>query len=134
MTTSREELRDHLIAVLQAAPELPRDDREYLADVFLDELDAGYQLVPRSRRGNVQGEVRAALNALLQAGRGWWPVIAAVFALFVVVPSVVWLATAGFATHVHGHHPFGFVPFLIFLFLVRFLGPWSHRRRGRVTL
>lgn len=130
MATSREELRDHLVAALEAAPELPRDGREYLADVFLDELDAGYELVPRSGRRNVQRDTGPALSELLEIGRRWLPAIAAVFALFVVLPSLIWAATAGFA--VHGHHPFGFLPFLVFLFLLRFLGPWRYRRWGRM--
>ena len=134
MALPRDELRDHLVAALEAAPELPRDNREYLADVFLDELDARYKLVPRSRHVNLQTDVDAALSGLVQAGRRWWPAIAAAFALLVVVPSLAWLAAAGFATHAHGHHPFGFAPFLIFLFLARFLGPWRYRRRRRVML
>src|SRR5438270_13748629 len=47
MAATREELRDHLTAVIEAAKELPREDRSFLADSFLDELEMQYQLVPR---------------------------------------------------------------------------------------
>ncbi len=137
MATSHEDLRDHLIAVLEAAPELPHDDREHLADVFLDELHAGYQLVPRAQHRSSRasapssGDLDTVWSALWQASRRWWPAIAAAFALLVVLPSFVWLVTAAFASSGHGHHPFGFLPFLFFLFLIRLLGPWRYRRRGR---
>jgi len=47
MTASREELRDDLRAMVAAAPELSEEERDHLADVFLDRLEAGYRLVPR---------------------------------------------------------------------------------------
>lgn len=128
MTTSRDELRDHLRAALEAAPELPRGDREHLADVFLDQLDADYQLIPRSgQQRSVDG--RPTSNVLLWARRHWWVVIAAAFAVLVLLPSMFWFTTGGYGAHTHGHYPFGFVPFLILLFALRFLGPWRYRRR-----
>ena len=48
MTASREDLRDHLSAVIEAARELPKEDRSFLADNFLEELEKQSQLVPRS--------------------------------------------------------------------------------------
>src|SRR5437763_1869822 len=48
---TRDELKEQLLASLEAAPELPRENRAELADVFLDELDANFMLVPRDRRG-----------------------------------------------------------------------------------
>jgi hypothetical protein len=48
MTATREDLRDHLTAVINAAQELPAEDRPYLADTFLDELESQFQLLPRS--------------------------------------------------------------------------------------
>lgn len=47
MPGGREELREQLVAALEAAPEMAKGDREHLADVFLDRLSAGYLLVPR---------------------------------------------------------------------------------------
>jgi hypothetical protein len=131
MATSREDVRDHLVAVLEAAQELPRDHREYLADVFMDELNGKYQLVPRTQKRNLGGELDTALSGLQQTMRHWWPAIAAVFAFIVVLPSLLWLAAVGFGTHGADHHPFGFLPFLFIFFLFRFLGPWRYYRRGR---
>ena len=54
MGMTRDELRDHLLASLEAAPELARENRGDLADVFLDELDAHFMLVPRESRGGRQ--------------------------------------------------------------------------------
>lgn len=51
MTADRDEIRDHLSAVIEAARELPKDDRVFLADTFLDDLEKHYQLLPRSRGG-----------------------------------------------------------------------------------
>lgn len=48
MAATREELREHLTAVIEAAQELPREDRTYLADTFLDQLETQFQLIPRS--------------------------------------------------------------------------------------
>lgn len=48
MAATRDDLRDHLTAVINAAQELPAEDRSYLADTFLDELESQYQLVPHS--------------------------------------------------------------------------------------
>jgi hypothetical protein len=127
MSTSREELRDHLVAAIEAAPELPRDGREYLADVFLDELDARFQLVPRSKPGDSRADRPAPAAAFLSSTRLWWPAIAAGFLFLVLLPSVVWLV-AGLAGGGRIHHSFGFLPLLMLFVLVRFLGPWRHRR------
>jgi hypothetical protein len=43
----RDELREHLIATLEAAPELEGESRRELADVFFRELDEHFTLVPR---------------------------------------------------------------------------------------
>jgi hypothetical protein len=48
MEASREDLRERLVAALEASPELEAEQRQYLADVFLNKLDEDYQLVPRS--------------------------------------------------------------------------------------
>lgn len=48
MAATRDDLRDHLTAVINAAQELPAEDRSYLADTFLDELESQYRLVPHS--------------------------------------------------------------------------------------
>jgi hypothetical protein len=130
METQREELREHLVAVLEAAPELPREDRRHLADVFLDELDAKFRLVLRTqeRREAFQTNGRTLVSFL----RRWWPVLAAGFALFVLLPSVLWLVGLAVGFGHPGHHygyppPFFFLPLLFVLLFVRF----SRRRLGR---
>jgi hypothetical protein len=132
MEPQREELRNHLVAVLEAARELPRDDREYLADVFLDELSSGYQLVPRSQqqRRDWAGEIESLGQALLQLAIRSRLALAAGFALLFVLPSGVWLAGHAFG-HEHFRAP-GFFFLLIFLFAMRFFAPWrGGRGRGR---
>jgi hypothetical protein len=51
MEASREELRERLVAALEASPELETEQRQYLADVFLNKLDEDYRLVPRFEVG-----------------------------------------------------------------------------------
>ncbi len=53
MTMTQEELREHLLATIEAAPELTAENRAELADVFLRELDQHFMLVPRDARGRV---------------------------------------------------------------------------------
>lgn len=131
METQREELHEHLVAVLEAAQELPREDRGHLADVFLDELDAKFRLVPRTqdRREAFQSNGQT----LAPLWRRWWPLLAAGFALFVLLPSVLWLVglAVGFGHpgHHYGYHPpFFFLPLLFFLLFVRFSRHWARRR------
>ena len=89
MVTTREELRDHLIAVIEAAPELPPDGREQLADVFLDELEGQYRLIPRPAHQSWVDDVASAWNTLLRSARAWLPVLAAGFGLLFVLPLLL---------------------------------------------
>jgi len=72
MAATREDLRDHLRAVIEAAQELPREDRTYLADTFLDELEKQYQLVPRTGPGQ-RAEVHSARRKPIGIPLGPWP-------------------------------------------------------------
>lgn len=63
--------------------------------------------------------------------RHWWPALALGVALFVVLPSVFWIAGAVLglgAAHAAHHHgffpPFFFLPFLFFFF-GRFFRRWA---------
>ena len=84
MATSRDELREHLVAAMEAAPELPRGDRQHLADVFLDQLNADYELVPRGTGGTP----RSARRPNRGGGTPRWVKIALVLAFLIfVVPA-----------------------------------------------
>jgi hypothetical protein len=48
MATTDQDLREHLLATIEAAPELDPENRKELADVFLRELNARYTLTPRA--------------------------------------------------------------------------------------
>jgi hypothetical protein len=133
MESHREDLHDHLVAVLEAAPELPREDRRHLADVFLDELDAQFRLVPRTQ--DRQAAFQTNEQTLVSVLRRWWPALAAGFALLVLLPSVLWLVGLavgyGHPGHHYGYHPpFFFAPLLFFLLFVRFSRHWARRKYG----
>jgi hypothetical protein len=118
MAASREELRDHLNAVIEAARELPQEDRVYLADTFLDELDRQYQLVPRSR-GAQQVERRGDVPAYSGFGFAW---LFVPFGLMFLLPVVV-------LTVVHVHAPV-FLLAVVFLMVFRFFGLGVRRGPG----
>jgi hypothetical protein len=124
MASSRNELRDHLLAALEAAPELPPEDRAHLADVFLDNLDKDFQLVPRSQtRGErsplgAEGRMRPPFSGY----RPWWPlpgIAAFLLAAFLIVSALTFSV----------HHAPVFLFVILFFLAFRFLGPW--RGRGR---
>jgi hypothetical protein len=48
MAATHDELRDELVAAMEASPELDTASRAHLADVFLDRLNSEYRLVPKS--------------------------------------------------------------------------------------
>ena len=102
METQREDLHDQLVAALRAAAELPPEDRQHLADVFLDSLDARYRLVPRD--GNPTRSRDPGNGSLI---RRWWPALAAAFVVFAVAPSILWFAVGGppHAGHGYGSDP-----------------------------
>jgi Flp pilus assembly protein TadB len=115
---SRDELRDDLRAMINAAPELGEEERDHLADVFLDRLEEGYRLVPRG-----QDLAEPARPAPRRAGFPIpfaWPL--GLFALM----AVVWLLASSlfFAAH---HAPVFLFVILIFLALRFFV--WGPRRR-----
>jgi hypothetical protein len=121
MALSRDDLRTDLLAVLEAAPELSRDNREHLADVFLDRLDEQFRLVPRPRDRAWSDGLMTAWSTFLQAARGWLPLLAAGFGLLLLLPLLV------LPFFVLFHAPF-LIFVLVFLFF-RFGGMGMRRRR-----
>jgi len=105
MTTSRDELRNHLVAVIEAARELPSDSREQLADGFLEEMNRQFDLVPRGSRPAMRD-----LNAWLPQMRGW-PLLAGVVGLLLLLPLL--LVTGFLMLHMV---PFA-LPLLLFVFV-----------------
>jgi hypothetical protein len=102
MTTSRDELREHLVAAIEAAPELSKESRQHLADVFLDQLHADYDLVPRGTGKRPQ--------TFRQPGSPWWrrhwvPIVCAIVFFVFVLPVMA------------QHHFWVFLLFLIGVFL-----------------
>ena len=122
MAATREELRDHLTAVIEAAKELPREDRSFLADSFLDELEMQYQLVPRSQA--TRWEEPAPSRFRLAGSPFAW--VAAILASLFVLP-VVFLSFF-VLLHVLFHPPI-FLLAIVLLLLFRFGRP-GMRRRG----
>jgi hypothetical protein len=112
---SRDELREDLRAMINAAPELGEEERDHLADVFLDRLEEGYRLVPRGQ--DIAQPARPA------PGRGGfpfaWPV--GVFALM----AVVWLLVS--SVFVAAHHAPVFLFVILIFFALRFF-VWGPRR------
>lgn len=127
MTATRDELRDHLTAVIEAARELPREDRTFLADTFLDDLDRQYRLVPRSTGSDMQVSSRPSRHVGFPLGWGKIALLAvlALFVLPLLFSSLFALA-----------HPPIFL-FVLVLFLVfRFARPgrsWRGPRGGGRT-
>jgi hypothetical protein len=121
MATTREDLRDHLTAVIEAAQELPKEDRSYLADSFLDDLETHYQLVPRSQ-GVPRTDASSSRPKFTGFPFGWWPApIGLLFLLPVLLVSMFVFV-----------HP----PFLLFGLILLFVfragrprmrrgGPWQ---------
>jgi hypothetical protein len=116
MEPDHEELRTDLLAMLNAAPELPQDDRGSLADVFLDKLQAGYEVIPRARAQNVRSAPRPRLAPA-------FPGRAAAVAGFLLLMSVLWMAVLSSGAG-HWHHPPVFLLPLFFVLVMRL-------RRGR---
>lgn len=111
MDSTRETLREHLIAMVEAAPELPREARADLADVFLDELEANYQVTPRSLAHRVDPVTLPPQRRLPFVAP--WPVLAAL--PFLLIPLLVF-----------AHIPF-LVP-ILFLFVFGRMGRgWGRR-------
>lgn len=121
MSTTREDLRDHLVAVLAAAPELPEDEREHLADVFLDRLDADYQLLPRGQAVSEPGRPRprGAPDPFIF----WraWPIPIGLIGLVLLLPLLL------ISAFVFVHPPIFLFALLIFLVLRSRM--WRPRRR-----
>ncbi len=125
MTTDRDEIRDHLQAVIEAARELPKDDRTYLADTFLDDLEKQYQLVPRGAGRQSAASPGAGLGGL-SLRRGPLPIALGILLAVLFVPVVL----TAFAVVVHP--PFILLAVLLFLLFRSgaFRGP-RHRRPRR---
>jgi hypothetical protein len=86
MATSREEFREQLVAAVEAAPELPREDRQYLADVFLDRLNAEYDLVPR---GTGRRPLREKPDGKGAGRVPWLPIALLLAFLIFVIPAAI---------------------------------------------
>ena len=119
MTASREDLREDLRAMVAAAPELSEDERDHLADVFLDRLENDYHLVPRGQR------VPAPAAPGMTRGRLPFPFIGPAILLAFGFMAVLWLlATSVFAFH---HAPV-FLFVILFFVALRLIRPWGRRR------
>ena len=117
MEPNREELRTELLAMLHAAPELPADDRASLADVFLDHLQAGYDVVPRARAESMRPPrpERAPIHYMD------WSRLGARFAALLLVLPVLWM-TVFTSGNAHWHHPSIFPLLIVFFIAMRFFG------------
>lgn len=129
MESNREELRTELLAMLHAAPELPVEDRESLADVFLDNLHKGYQVTPRSVATPRPAAPFRPAPRPFAAFSGMAASLGVFLLLTAVLFTTVFPATMG-----HWHRP-SILPLLLILFVVmRFArggpGRW-HRRHAR---
>ena len=125
MEPDRAELRTELLAMLHAAPELPPDDRASLADVFLDHLQAGYDVIPRARTESVQAPRRErAPTQYPDLSR-----VVARFAALLLVVTVLWM-TVFTSGDTHWHHPSLFPLLIVFFVAMRFMhGRPGGRRR-----
>jgi hypothetical protein len=123
MESEREELRAELLAMLHAAPELPQDDRASLADVFLDKLQADYEVVPRGRTKSVRAPQRERTPIRFAD----WSRLGARFGALLLIVTVLWMTvlTSG---STHWHHPSLFPLVILFFVAMRFLrgrpGDW----------
>ncbi len=117
MESDREALRTELLAMLHASPELPPDDRASLADVFLDKLHAGYDVVRRMPAGRVQAPPRERTPVQYMD----WSRFGARFAALLLIVTVLWMTvfTSGDA---HWHHPSIFPLLIVFFIAMRFFG------------
>lgn len=106
--TVRQELREELLSVIAAAPELTPDARAHLADVFLDRLEQDYRLVPHGQSDSAPREMRRRRS--LNVGFALWPLIPALLGLFVLFSLI---STSAFVLV----HP----PILLFVILIAFL-------------
>src|SRR5918911_1511540 len=127
MAATREELRDHLAAVIEAAHELPKEDRTYLADSFLDELERQYQLVPRSRTARQN-----------EPGPGRRRFAGSPFVWFLAPLGLLFLLPFLLLSFFVLIHPPVLLLAVVLLLLFRFGrpgmrrgGPWGHGPRGR---
>lgn len=119
MDTTREELRNHLVSVIAAAPELGAEEREHLADVFLDRLEADYRLAPRASPPPPADPHRARAGSYFPFFR-FWAIAAAVLGVAVMLSLVT---TSLFAFS----HP----PILLFVILLVLVFRYGHRRPRR---
>ncbi len=122
MVASRDELRERLVAALEASPELDKDHRQYLADVFLNKLDEDFQLVPRS--GMARQRTAAASSPLSGRGEEILSRFAGAWRLLIFVPILLLVLTLAWAPH-----PSFFLVAIAFFVFWRFFwaGPRHHR-------
>ena len=108
---SRNELREHLVAAMEAAPELRSEDRHHLADVFLDRLDEDFDLVPR-------GAGAKPRSADAGGAPPWWTTRWAKVAM--VAAIVLFVIPAAFH-----HFPIFLLGALVVFFVMRRSRRWS---------
>jgi hypothetical protein len=130
MDRSNEDLRTHLMAVIEAAPELPRDDREHLADVFLDELHRGYDLIPRSAQQRRRADFGPVRQAVGRTTHQWWLIALASLAFLLILPNILFAAVG---SGPHAHHPPALLFVVLFIVAMRFFGPGRRGGRHRMT-
>jgi hypothetical protein len=119
VTPDRDEIRDHLTAVIEAARELPKQDRTYLADTFLDDLESRYQIVPLSGPRRQQPSVSGS-SWLSDFSSGWSPLRVGVMILAVMLLLPLVAGAFFFAVH----------PPVLLLLVILFFVFRSGRRRG----
>jgi hypothetical protein len=116
MATTDDELRQHLLATIEAAPELDQESRAELADVFLRELNSRYDLVPRGSTNTRWAERHPVPRG------AWAPPVTPFFPFWLVIPVL-------FALSFVFHLPFFlFAIVLFFAFRAGRHGGWRRRR------
>lgn len=120
MDVRHAELRDELLATIAAAPELSREEREHLADVFLDRLDAEYVLVERGAAN------RNGARPVQPRNFGFPSLPPIAVAAIVAVAGFMLVAMLAMSATVH-HPPVFLIPVLFFLAMRFFV--WGPRRR-----
>jgi hypothetical protein len=119
VTADRDELRDHLTAVIEAARELPKEDRAYLADTFLDDLESRYQIMARSSSGRQRPSFSGS-SWLSDFSSGWSPVRVGMMILAAMLLLPLLVGAFFFAVH----------PPVLILLVILFFAFRPGRRRG----
>jgi hypothetical protein len=120
MAATHDELRDDLVAAMEASPELDSESRAHLADVFLDRLNSEYRLVPKSepvRRSHARVPNPAPMPRARRRGYDFPPVFGLAIIVFI---GLVVFAHVSFAA---------LLPILIFFLVFRAVFRGGRRRQ-----